>query len=68
MTSAQQATLLHIFVYAGLGEEGIGFVRETNYFRFLEARTAINPNNVAYTSLLWRRPMIESAVLGSPDD
>ena len=28
-----------------------GFVRETNYGRFFDVRTVVNPNNVAYTAL-----------------
>ena len=50
MTSAQQATLLHIFGYVGLGEGAIGFVRETNDGRPIEVQTVVNPNNAAYRS------------------
>ena len=39
--------LLQIFVYIRFGEGCIGFVRETNYGRFFEVRTVVNPNIVA---------------------
>ena len=31
--------------------ELFGYVRETNYGRFFEVRTIVNPNNIAYTAL-----------------